>query len=367
MRKVSDESVKSLKEYQYTTFDVADAVGTTAKQIQNSTADYMRLGESIEDAAESARVSNILLNVSEFYSISDATSALTSMAQAYQDLDKITIVDKLNQIGNSYAIATDKLASGLQKSAATLALMGNTIDEAASLITTANATIQDADSVSAGLRTISLRLVGTSEAEEELSAMNEEIDAFVKATNSKKQQIIKDYTAVASNNYKGVDILDENGNYKNTYQILLSIAKVYKEIQEQDKKLGTNHATAIVEELAGKNRSNIASAILQAPEMLESVKKSSEEAFGSAEEELSKFLDSIEGKSQQLANKAQKFWYVLIDSDVIKDGIDFLTNALDLLTKIVGKIGIIPELGAGIGAVLSINNVGRGKMYPLTK
>lgn len=219
MRKVSDETEQSLKNYQKTTFDTADAVGTTAMQIQNSTADFMRLGEAMDDAAESARTANILFNVSEFDNIEDATSSLISMQQAYKDLDKITIVDKLNEVGNNYAISTDELASALQRSAATLSLMGNTIDEAASLVTTANATIQDADSVAAGLRTISLRLVGTSEAEEELSAMNEEVDAFVKATNSKKQQIIKDYTAVASNNYQGFDILDDNGNYKNTYEI----------------------------------------------------------------------------------------------------------------------------------------------------
>ena len=53
----------------------------------------------------------------------------------------------------------------------------------------------------------------TEQAEEQLEAMNEEIDAFVTQTNAKKLQIIKDYTAVASNNYKGFDILDENGNY----------------------------------------------------------------------------------------------------------------------------------------------------------
>ena len=296
MRKVSDETVQSLKDYQTTTFDTADAVGTTAKQIQNSTADWMRLGESLDEASESAKTANILLNVSEFDNIEDATKSLVSMGQAYKDLDKMTIVDKLNEVGNNYAISTDELATALQKSAATLSLMGNTIDEAASLVTTANATIQDADSVSAGLRTISLRLVGTEEAEEELSAMNEEVDAFVKATNSKKQQIIKDYTAVASNNYQGFDILDSNGNYKNTYEILLGIAKVYKEIQEQDKKLGTNHATALIEELAGKNRSNIASAILQDPTQLEAVKKSSEEAMGSAEKELNSYLDSIDGR-----------------------------------------------------------------------
>lgn len=358
MRKVSDESLQSLKNYQNTTFDVADEVGTTAKQIQTSTADYMRLGESLDEAAESAKTANVLLNVSEFDNIEDATKSLVSMGQAYKDLDKMTIVDKLNEIGNNYSISTDELATALQKSSATLSLMGNTIDEAASLVTTANATIQDADSVSAGLRTISLRLVGTEEAEKELSAMNEEVDAFVKATNSKKQQIIKDYTAVASNNYQGFDILDSNGNYKNTYQILLGIAKVYKEIQEQDKKLGTNHATALIEELAGKNRSNIASAILQDPTQLEAVKKSSEEALGSAEKELNSYLDSIDGKMAQLENRAQEFWFKVIDSETIKNGIDLLSTLLKGATDFVDTVGLLPTIATGIGAALSFKNVG---------
>lgn len=359
MRKVSDESLQSLKNYQNTTFDTADAVGTTAKQIQTSTADYMRLGESLDKAAESAKTANVLLNVSEFDNIEDATKSLVAMGQAYKDLDKMTIVDKLNEVGNNYAISTDELATALQKSSATLSLMGNTIDEAASLVTTANATIQDADSVSAGLRTISLRLIGTEEAEEELSAMNEEVDAFVKATNSKKQQIIKDYTAVASNNYQGFDILDSNGNYKNTYQILLGIAKVYKEIQEQDKKLGTNHATALIEELAGKNRSNIASAILQDPTQLEAVKKSSEEALGSAKNELNSYLDSIDGKMAQLENRTQEFWFKVIDSETIKNGIDLLSTLLKGATDFVDTVGLLPTILTGIGAGLSFKNIGK--------
>lgn len=160
MKKVSDETTQSLKNFQSESFALADKVGTTAKTIQDSTADWMRLGESLNEAKKSASTSNILFNVSEFDNISDATDSLVAMSQAYKDLDKLTIVDKLNEIGNNYSISTDELAQGLQKSAATLSLMGNTIDEAAALITTANSVIRDADSVSAGLRTISLRLVG---------------------------------------------------------------------------------------------------------------------------------------------------------------------------------------------------------------
>nr|DAJ69534.1 MAG TPA: minor tail protein [Caudoviricetes sp.] len=101
MRKVSDESLQSLKNYQAATFDTADDVGTTAKQIQASTADYMRLGESLDEAANSAKTANILLNVSEFDNIEDATKSLVAMGQAYKDLDKMTIVDKLNEVGAS--------------------------------------------------------------------------------------------------------------------------------------------------------------------------------------------------------------------------------------------------------------------------
>lgn len=130
----------------------------------------------------------------------------------------IFIIVKVTEL-NNYAISSDELASALKRSSATLSLMGNTIDEASALITTANSVLQDADSVSAGIRTIALRLVGTENAEEELQALGEDVDAFVTQTNSKKQQVIKEYTAVASNAYKGFDILDENGNYKNTYEI----------------------------------------------------------------------------------------------------------------------------------------------------
>lgn len=45
MQKVSDESLSSLREYQRSTFDTANQIGTTAAQLQTSTADWLRLGD----------------------------------------------------------------------------------------------------------------------------------------------------------------------------------------------------------------------------------------------------------------------------------------------------------------------------------
>ena len=150
MRKVSDETTQSLREFQEASFDIADSVGATAQVVQNSTAEWMRLGESLEQAAESAQVSNILLNVSEFENIDDATESLVAMSQAYNEFDKIDIVDKLNNIGNNYSIATDGIAEALQRSASSLTTAGNTLDEAIALVTAGNAVVQDPESVGAG-------------------------------------------------------------------------------------------------------------------------------------------------------------------------------------------------------------------------
>lgn len=151
MRKVSDESLSSLQRYQSLSFNIADEVGTTAQQIQQSTADWLRLGESFEEAQKSAKESTILLNVSEFENIDKATEALVSASQAYKDLDKIDIIDKLNNIGNNFSISTDQLATGLQNSAAVLMTQGNDIDEALALLTAGNAITQDISKTSAGI------------------------------------------------------------------------------------------------------------------------------------------------------------------------------------------------------------------------
>lgn len=59
----------------------------------------------------------------------------------------------------------------------------------------------------------------TEEAKEQLAEMGEEVDNFVVRTRSKTDKIIRDYTAVASNAYQGVSVLDANGNLRSTYEI----------------------------------------------------------------------------------------------------------------------------------------------------
>lgn len=358
MRKVSNESVQSLKRYQDTTFDTADTVGTIAKQIQNSTADWMRLGESMDTAAKSAKDANILLNVSEFEGIDEATDSLVSMSQAYKDLDKMDIIDVLNNIGNNYSISTDGLATALKDSASALVTANNDLNEAVSLTTAGNAITQDPSKVGAGLRTISLRLVGTTQAKQELEDLGEETDGMI-TTASKLRDTIQSATSAATKDGKGFDIFDSNGNYKSTYEIMQGLADLYDEIVKKDKELGTNNLNLLLETIAGKNRSNIAASILQNGDMLRSVYEDAQNSKGSAENELNAYLDSVDGKFQQLQNRAQEFWYNVIDTTTVKSVLDFttdLTEGASKFFKLVEKH--LPTILGAIATIIASNKSG---------
>jgi len=95
-----------------------------------------------KEVADIQTADTLNLPTPEFENINDATTALVAMSAAYadaeKDIDKMDIVDRLNLIGNNYAIATDELATALQDGAATLQTAGNDLDQAIALTTAGN-------------------------------------------------------------------------------------------------------------------------------------------------------------------------------------------------------------------------------------
>ena len=67
----------------------------------------------------------------------------------------------------------------------------------------------------------------TEEAKNQLAEIDGAVDDFVVRTQSKTDKIIRDYTAVASNSYKGISVLDDNGNLRNTYDIYIMCLNNY--------------------------------------------------------------------------------------------------------------------------------------------
>jgi len=245
------------------------------------------------------------------------------------------VVDILNEIGNNFAVSSDGIATALQTSASALMSAGNDLNKSVALVAAANKVIQDPSQVGAALRTIALRIRGTSV--EVLEEMGEETDGVVESV-SKLQEKVKAIT--------GVDILEESGAYKDTYQILKELAEVWDDVGKTDPK----GQAALLELLAGKNRSNALAAILGNLEDLDDAYKAALDAEGSAQKELDTYLNSIEGRIKKFTTALQTMWMNLIDSDVIKQVVDFGTG----LIKILDKINQIPVVGPWISLSLII-------------
>ena len=225
LKKVTDETEESYERFLKTAAKTADKIGSTIKEIVSSTADWARIGYSLQDAATLAESTAILLNVSEFQSIDEATSALTSTLQAfsYTAEQSMDVIDVLNEIGNNFSISSDGIATALKDSASSLVAANNSYEEAVALIASANRVVQDPNSVGAALRTISLRLRSTST--EQLEEAGEDTVGAI-TSKSKLQSKVKGLT--------GVDILTDTGSYRSTYDILLDISKVWKDISDID-------------------------------------------------------------------------------------------------------------------------------------
>ena len=105
LKKVTDATEESYDRFLNTAAKTADKVGSTITKLVNSAADWSRIGYSLEEAATLAQSTAILLNVSEFNSIEDATSALTSTLQAfgYTAEQSMDVVDVLNEVGKLIA------------------------------------------------------------------------------------------------------------------------------------------------------------------------------------------------------------------------------------------------------------------------
>lgn len=191
-----------------------------------------------------------------------------------------------------------------------------------------NSVVQNPESVGAGLKTVSMRIRGTDM--NVLQEAGEDVTGYIQ-NKSQLRDLIKNQTKVASNDYKGFDMLKDDGSYKNPYELMLGLGKIWNEIGSSDG--GDLKQASILEKIAGKQRSNIVSSILMHPEQLEKVYNETQNSQGSALRENETQLDSIQGKVDQLTASFQEMWNTSISSDFIKGLVDAGTQITNLVTK----------------------------------
>lgn len=351
LSKVAKATQEQLDNFTSVANNMAKEIGTSTENIIKATEYYSKLGYAIDDASARAREATIFKNVGDFSSIDDASKALITISKGF-DLnsleDMVRIMDVANNTGNKFSSSTKDVADGLQKMGNALYEAGNTYEQAVGLFVAGNASIQDADVVGNALKTIAMRLRG----------METEIDD-TSIPVSKLRDEIKQLTASAG---QMVDIMVDDNTFKSTYQQMTELSQVYP-------KLTDGQRAYLQYVIAGQRQGNIFSGTMQ--NMQEGIEayNSALESSGSSYEEQERFMNSIEGKMNQFSETLKSIWVNAINSDTIKNVVDFGTTSLEVFGKMSNTFGALPTtIGVATTALIVFNKemyMGMTKNIPI--
>lgn len=359
LKRVSEETEATYRGFMDSAAEKARNLGSTMQQVIDATTDFSRLGYSLQEASELANNALMYSNVGEI-DINQASSDMISALKAFNiaSTDSIHVVDVFNKLGNEFAVTAANIGEGLSQSASALAVAGNDFEESAAMITAITEITQDASSAGNALKTLSLRLRSTST---DLSEAGEDSEGACTSI-AKLQDKMK---ALA-----GVDILNSEGTFRSTYDIIKDIAHNWDNIDEMNK-------SGIIETLGGKTRANQVSALISNFAQAEKALNAAINSENSALNENATYVDSIEGRIAQLKASFQKLSNDVVSSDIVKffvstgDAILRATNAILTFSQVLEGIApdsswakyfdnfkAVPSIIAAISAGISIKNKG---------
>ena len=329
LKRVSDETESTYSEFMKTANQTAINLGTTTAGAIEATTTFKALGYSFKESSEYlSQMALVLSNVGDM-SASDASSSLVSILKGFRLAASETtkVVDLLNEAGNKFALTTGDLTEGLRIGGASLALANNDLEEASSLIISGTEILRDSNMVANGLKTISMRIKGLADENGELAVGLEDT--------------VKILT--------GVDLKDPNNEFRSTYDILKDIGEVWNDLSDLDK-------ATLAEDIAGKNRANVFSAIMQNAEQLENAYNTLKDSAGSAEKEQEAYMDSLSGRIIALKESFTAITMQMVNSDFLKDFISSLTTGVNAVSGFIDTFGAMPTTVTAVVGALTIFN-----------
>ena len=342
LKKVTDLAESQYVSFQNRAADMAREVGGTIADTISSTADYARLGYSLLDSEALAKAALTYKNVGDgIESIDEATASIISTIKAYniEAKDAMQVVDLYNLLGNSLPISSGALGTALQKSASALAAANNTLEESAALISAANSVVQNEEVTGTAMKTISMYLRAAKTEAEEAGI---ETDGMADSVAKLRQELL---------DLANVDIMLDDDTFKSTYQIIKELSEVWDEISDVSQ-------ANILEKIGGKRNANINAALIENFDIAEKALALSQNAAGSALKENEKYLESIEGHINKLTVAYEDLSQTVINSDLVKIGVDALTaltgGAADLIKQFGTLQTMIPIIAGGLSAFKNV-------------
>ena len=327
LQKVTDLEGESLDKFTKKAYDAAETVAKTGTEMINAATEFAKSGYDENQSLELGRLALMYTNIAdEEVSAGEAAEFMVAQMKAFnlEASDAEHIIDAVNEVANRFAVSSADISENLGNASSVMSNAGNSMEEVIGLLTAGTEITRSASKVSNGLKTITLRLQGMNdEGEEDLELM------------AKMEELY---------NKLGVSVYDANGELKNTFELLETLAPIYKEATAEEK-------AYITETIAGKYQAQNAAAILSNFETAIKATEAAMDSSGSAMTENEKVMDSIEGKVKSLQSAWEEFSQKILSSDFLKMIVDIGNAFMDIANSGIGQFIIK-------GAMLAITLTG---------
>lgn len=199
--------------------------------------------------------------------------------------------------------------------------------------------MQDPSSIGTALKTISMRVRG---ADTELQQAGLDTEGMAESVAKLREEIVA---------LSGVDIMKDENTFKSTYDILDELSKKWSDMTDIQQ-------ASVTELIAGKRNGNIVSALMSNFDIArESLNTALNESTGSAERELENWNQGLEASFNRFKAQFQELSTTSLSSDFLKGFVDTGTGALDILTQIIDKFGLLTTVIAGVGIAKTIMSI----------
>ena len=321
---------KQIKGIQDWAINTGKQVGMSSADIQNSLATSIQSGMgSMKSSMAVARKSMILANVGDMNK-DEATKAVNTLVKAFgiTPLAKIKrgikgivkettqlddALNKINYLGNNYAISSAGVAEAIQNGGSVLSNYGISYADSMGLITAANEPLQNPKKVGNGLKSIAINFAGM-------------------AASAKDGKLQLNKTAKALSEIAGINVYKDKakGQLKNMVQLL-------DELHPKWNRLNDDQRAGLSEAIAGKHRANVFQALMGNYEQFKKIRKEFAQGddFGSAEKENAKYVDSMAGKANKLKETMTSVATSLFSTDMAKSGLNGLIKFGEGLEKVI--------------------------------
>ena len=317
--------------------DMGKQLKVTGVDVATSATEWMKQGKTIEESNKLAQDSIVLSKIGDLSS-DDATRTITAAMKSY-DLNESQVMDFVDQISAiDMASATD---------------VGGLADAFNEVAANAN---------QAGISTkqlLSYAAVIGETTQEGMSSVGTSLNAIFSRMGNIKLARLKDYQNGGEDlsNVEtvlkgvGISLRDTDGEFRNFGDVLDETAERWSEF-------GTVQQRSVAQAFSGTHHMNDFMVLMQQYSKAQEYMQIADDASGSSMEKYSAYTDSLEGKLEGLKSTFESLSNTVLDSNLLKGGIDSGTQMLNTIDNITSSIGLLNTAAIGLGIFQGKNNSG---------